>query len=104
MTVPLMLRFSSSARARISLTSCCLNLIVMGTTLRSSAMAHLNQFATIAHYSITEMVMHLVSSPEKGRCEMAVKVRVWIDGKAVELEVPGPLSTKGAKSGKKGAK
>ena len=30
-----------------------------------------------------------------------MKVRVWINGQAVELEVAGPLSTKGAKSGKK---
>lgn len=35
---------------------------------------------------------------------MAVKVRVYVDGRVVELEVSGPLSTKGAKSGKKGAK
>ena len=35
---------------------------------------------------------------------MAVTVRVFVDGKVVELEVPGPLSTKGAKSGKRGGK
>jgi hypothetical protein len=34
-----------------------------------------------------------------------VKVRVFIDGKMVELEAPGPLSTKGAESGgKKGGR
>jgi hypothetical protein len=36
--------------------------------------------------------------------QVAVKVRVWINGQAVELEVAGPLSTKGAKSGKRGGK
>jgi hypothetical protein len=37
--------------------------------------------------------------------QVAVKVRVYVDGRVVELEVAGPLSTKGAKPGKgKGAK
>jgi hypothetical protein len=35
---------------------------------------------------------------------MAVKVRVFVGGQVVELELSGPLSTKGAKPGKKGAK
>ena len=36
---------------------------------------------------------------------MAVTVRVFVDGRVVELEVPGPLSTRQAKSGKgKGGK
>ena len=36
---------------------------------------------------------------------MAVKVRVWIDGKAVVVDLPGPLSVYPAKSGKgKGGK
>ena len=35
---------------------------------------------------------------------MAVKVRIFVDGNVVEVEVPGPLSTKGAKSGKRGGK
>jgi hypothetical protein len=36
---------------------------------------------------------------------MAVTVRVWVNGQAVEFEAPGPLSTRQAKSGKgKGGK
>jgi len=35
---------------------------------------------------------------------MAVTVRVFIDGRVVELEMSGPLSTKGAKPGKTGGR
>lgn len=33
-----------------------------------------------------------------------VKVRVFVGGQVVELDAPGPLSTKGAKPGKKGGR
>ena len=32
--------------------------------------------------------------------QVAVKVRVYVGGEVVEVEVSGPLSTRGAKSGK----
>ena len=36
----------------------------------------------------------------KNTVAQTVKVRIYLEGKIVELEVAGPLSTKGAKSGK----
>ena len=47
-----------------------------------------------------------MGTPSRHRSVLVmVKVRIYVGGKVTEVEVPGPLSTRQAKSGKgKGAK